>query len=199
MWAPYWYDGVHKSKGFYADSKDSGNEKGTYRPSAYQPLKPEQLEAYREALPFYELLKNRAVAQDVLSKGLTHCPPDKGSALCIDDSSKSIIDHGKTVTISTDAPDNSPSLSLTDSRNANVLIWVGDQLLPREYARVSVFDSSVQGGDAVWEGMRVYGGRVFMMEEHLDRLFDSAHSMDYAGIPSREYIAGAIFNTLRGR
>jgi hypothetical protein len=47
-----------------------------------------------------------------------------------------------------------PSLSqkrLSDPRNADLLVWVGDRLLPREMAKVSVFDSAVQGGDAVWE------------------------------------------------
>ena len=58
---------------------------------------------------------------------------------------------------------------LADPRNADLLAWVGARLLPREAARVSVFDSAVQGGDAVWEGLRIYDGRVFMLEEHLDR------------------------------
>ena len=48
---------------------------------------------------------------------------------------------------------------LPDQRNANILVHVGGRLVPREEAVVSVFDSSVQGGDAVWEGLRVYDGR----------------------------------------
>lgn len=36
--------------------------------------------------------------------------------------------------------------------------------------QVSVFDSVVQGGDSVWEGLRVYSGKIFKLEEHLDRL-----------------------------
>ena len=43
-----------------------------------------------------------------------------------------------------------------DPRNQNLKVWVKDGLYPREEAKVSVFDSSVQGGDAVWEGLRVY-------------------------------------------
>lgn len=192
MWALHWYDGVHKSKGFCSESSAGKEDKGTYRPSAYSALSPEQLQAYREVIPFYEMLQHQAVGLDVLCRGITHCPRD------VDSNEESlggpIIDHGKTV-----AGSGRPvSFTLTDPRNADVLIWVGDRLVPREYAQVSVFDSSVQGGDAVWEGMRVYDGRVFKMEEHLDRLFDSAHAMNYNGVPSREYIRESIFNTLRG-
>lgn len=88
-----------------------------------------------------------------------------------------------------------PSL-LPDPRNADLLVWVGDRLLPRAEARVSVFDSSVQGGDAVWEGLRVYGGRVFALEEHLDRLFDSARAMAFADLPTRDGVKKALFATL---
>lgn len=48
--------------------------------------------------------------------------------------------------------------------NENVLVWVGNGLVPRDMAKVSVLDSSVQGGDAVWEGIRVYDGRIFMLD-----------------------------------
>jgi hypothetical protein len=199
LWASFWYDGVHKSTGFYSEASSSASgDAGTYRPSAYKALSSEQLQAYREALPFYDLLQYHAVSQDVLARGCSHCPPDMTNAAIV--VGGDIIDHGKTIS-PTAGPEvlSSPSLLLTDHRNANILIWVGDRLLPREYARVSVFDSSVQGGDAVWEGVRVYDGRVFMLSEHIDRLFDSAHAMDYQGLPSREYIYTAVFNTLRGR
>ncbi|CAN0433844.1 unnamed protein product, partial [Laminaria digitata] len=48
---------------------------------------------------------------------------------------------------------------------------------------VSVFDSSVQGGDAVWESVRVYNGRVFMLDRHLQRLQDSAYALTFEAIP----------------
>lgn len=195
MWAPYWYDGVHKSTGFVSDSIASKEDKETYRPSAYTALSAEQLQAYREAIPFYEMLQHQAVGQDAFSRGTTHCPPDRYASDTLE--SGPVIDHGRVVTTTVD-PVQPRSVSLTDPRNADILVWVGDRLLPREYARVSVFDSSVQGGDAVWEGMRVYNGRVFMMEEHIDRLFDSAHAMNFSRVPCREYIKGAIFNTLKG-
>eukprot|EP00052_Salpingoeca_macrocollata_P020547 m.172963 g.172963 ORF g.172963 m.172963 type:complete len:566 (+) comp21289_c0_seq6:2045-3742(+) len=86
--------------------------------------------------------------------------------------------------------------ALPDKRNADVLVWVGSQLVPREYAAVSVFDSAVQGGDAVWEGLRVYDGRIFNLEPHLQRLQDSAKAMAFADIPSIDFIKNAVFRTL---
>jgi len=85
---------------------------------------------------------------------------------------------------------------LPDPRNAEIQIWVGDRLLPRAEAKVSVFDSSVQGGDAVWEGLRVYDGKVFQLDRHLDRLHDSARAMAFAEIPTREEVKSALFTTL---
>ena len=58
-----------------------------------------------------------------------------------------------------------PKLTYPDPRNADLLVWVGapgkGRLVPRELARLSPFDSAVQGGDAVWEGVRIYRGRVY--------------------------------------
>ena len=86
---------------------------------------------------------------------------------------------------------------LPDSRNEEILVYVNGELRPRDQASVSVFDSVVQGGDAVWEGIRVYEGKVAALEEHLDRLFDSAKAMAFADVPSREHVREAIFETLR--
>lgn len=86
---------------------------------------------------------------------------------------------------------------LPDPRNADILIHVGGELKPRADAKVSVFDSSVQGGDAVWEGLRVYGGRIADLDAHLDRLFDSAHAMAFSEVPTRDEVKGAVFETLQ--
>ena len=86
---------------------------------------------------------------------------------------------------------------LPDPRNADILIHVGGELKPRTEAKVSVFDSSVQGGDAVWEGLRVYGGRISDLDAHLDRLFDSAHAMAFTEVPSRDEVKNAVFETLQ--
>jgi len=85
---------------------------------------------------------------------------------------------------------------LPDPRNEKIWIHVGGELLPRAQAKVSVFDSSVQGGDAVWEGLRVYAGRVFALEQHLERLMSSAKALAFERIPSRAEIKRALFETL---
>lgn len=82
-------------------------------------------------------------------------------------------------------------------KNENILIHVGGKLFPRTDAKVSVFDSSVQGGDAVWEGLRVYKGGIFCLDRHLTRLQDSAHTLAFVQIPSKEEIKKAIFDTLK--
>jgi branched-chain amino acid aminotransferase group I len=97
---------------------------------------------------------------------------------------------------STPSPGFAPAPVLPDPRNASIQIWVGDRLWPREEARVSVFDSVVQGGDAVWEGLRIYSGKVFQLEAHLDRLFASAKALCFAHPPTREYVRDALFRTL---
>jgi branched-chain amino acid aminotransferase len=89
------------------------------------------------------------------------------------------------------------SHELPDPRNADIFVHVGGQLVPRAEAKVSVFDSSVQGGDAVWEGLRVYQGRVFALDAHLDRLMASAHALAFEEVPSRQEVKQAIFETLK--
>lgn len=84
-----------------------------------------------------------------------------------------------------------------DPRNKDILVHVDGELVHRDNAHVSVFDSVVQGGDAVWEGLRVYNGKVFCFERHLDRLFDSAHAMAFEAIPTRHEVRTAVFETLK--
>ena len=87
-------------------------------------------------------------------------------------------------------------MNLPDPRNANIMVHVGGQLVPRAEARVSVFDSAVQGGDAVWEGLRVYDGRIAALDEHLLRLQNSAKALAFADVPSNDDVRNAIFATL---
>ena len=84
-----------------------------------------------------------------------------------------------------------------DTRNDNIKIYVNGELLDRDKAKISVFDSSVQGGDAVWEGIRVYSEGIFMLDHHLKRLQESAHALMFEKVPSGEEIRSAIFETLR--
>lgn len=83
-----------------------------------------------------------------------------------------------------------------DPRNANILVNINGQLRPRSEAMVSVFDSVVQGGDAVWEGLRVYDGRIAELDGHLRRLQDSARALAFSNVPSSDVVRSAIFNTL---
>ena len=83
-----------------------------------------------------------------------------------------------------------------DTRNEELLVHVGGELKPRRDAKVSVFDSVVQGGDAVWEGLRVYRGRVAALSDHLERLQNSAKALAFASVPSSDSIRRALFETL---
>ncbi len=81
-------------------------------------------------------------------------------------------------------------------QNANILININGELYHRDQAGISPFDSAVQGGDAVWEGLRLYDGRIFKLTEHLDRLRDSARAMAFAAIPTHEEITEQLRKTL---
>jgi len=83
-----------------------------------------------------------------------------------------------------------------DPRNADIVVYVNGHIVPRKEARVSVFDSVVQGGDAVWEGLRVYKGRIAALGGHLERMQNSAKALAFEGVPSSSEIRGAIFDTL---
>ena len=87
-----------------------------------------------------------------------------------------------------------PKFNQPDSRNENTQVWV-DGLVPRADAKVSVLDSVVQGGDAVWEGLRVRNGRVLQLKEHIRRLRDSAHALAFVDIPDEEEVVDAILRT----
>jgi branched-chain amino acid aminotransferase len=84
-----------------------------------------------------------------------------------------------------------------DERNRDLIVNVNGDLVHRDRAGVSPFDSSVQGGDAVWEGLRLYQGRIFRLAEHLARLRRSATALAFAAVPSDEEITGQIAATLR--
>jgi len=87
-------------------------------------------------------------------------------------------------------------LQKSDERNRNLIVNINGQLVHRDKAGISPFDSAVQGGDAVWEGLRLYNGRIFKFHEHLDRLERSAQALTFAEIPPREKIVEEIKRTL---
>jgi branched-chain amino acid aminotransferase len=83
-----------------------------------------------------------------------------------------------------------------DQRNRDLIVNINGQLVHRDQAGINPFDSAVQGGDAVWEGLRLYNGRIFKLYEHLDRLHRSAVALSFSEIPSHEKIIQEIKRTL---
>lgn len=84
-----------------------------------------------------------------------------------------------------------------DERNRDLIVNINGKLVHRDEAGISPFDSSVQNGDAVWEGLRLYSGRIFKLIEHLNRLRHSALALAYPQIPSHESIIQEIRRTLQ--
>ena len=87
-------------------------------------------------------------------------------------------------------------LQAYDERNRDLVVNVAGELSHRDRAGVSPFDSAVQGGDAVWEGLRLYRGRIFRLTEHLARLRDSAKALAFGQIPADDEIIEQIRRTL---
>jgi branched-chain amino acid aminotransferase len=83
-----------------------------------------------------------------------------------------------------------------DERNRDIQYWVNGTLFHRDQPAISPFDSVVQGGDAVWEGLRVYDGRIFRLGAHLARLRSSAMALAFTDIPADAVIEDAIRQTL---
>ena len=83
-----------------------------------------------------------------------------------------------------------------DERNRDIVVNINGKLVHRDEAGISPFDSAVQGGDAVWEGLRLYDGRIFKLREHLDRLRGSALALAFETIPAHDAIVDAIRQTL---
>jgi branched-chain amino acid aminotransferase len=82
-----------------------------------------------------------------------------------------------------------------NEKNRNLIVNINGRLLHRDEAGVSPFDSAVQGGDAVWEGLRLYDGRIFKLHEHLARLRRSATALGFE-IPPNEKLIDEIRRTL---
>jgi branched-chain amino acid aminotransferase len=87
-------------------------------------------------------------------------------------------------------------LQVFDERNRDLIVNVGGRLSHRDQAGVSPFDSAVQGGDAVWEGLRLYHGRIFRLTEHLDRLRASAQALAFGPVPPDAEIIDQLRRTL---
>src|SRR5215204_3178107 len=83
-----------------------------------------------------------------------------------------------------------------NEENRDLIVSINGQLIHRDKAGISPFDSAVQGGDAVWEGLRLYDGRIFKLQEHLARLRRSAEALAFDEIPADEKIIDEIKRTL---
>jgi len=83
-----------------------------------------------------------------------------------------------------------------NQKNRDLIVNIDGRLVHRDEAGISPFDSVVQAGDAVWEGLRLYNGRIFKLYEHLDRLHRSAVALSFREIPPREKIIEEIKRTL---
>ena len=87
-------------------------------------------------------------------------------------------------------------LQAFDERNRDLIVNVGGKLTHKDRAGVSPFDSAVQGGDAVWEGLRLHDGKVFRLDAHLARLRASARALAFSAIPPDAEITDEIRRTL---
>ncbi len=85
---------------------------------------------------------------------------------------------------------------LPDTRNDKVLVYVNGEFVPRDEARVSIFDSGFVLGDGIWEGLRLVQGRIISLEAHLDRLYEGATSIAIDIGMSRTELTRAITDTL---
>ncbi|HUG62985.1 MAG TPA: aminotransferase class IV [Methylomirabilota bacterium] len=94
------------------------------------------------------------------------------------------------------APAASTHDSAEDTRNEHVLIYVDGALVPRDEAKVSVYDSGFMMGDGVWEGLRLHAGRIAFLDDHLDRLYEAAKAIDLDIGMDRDALAGELRRTL---
>ena len=78
-----------------------------------------------------------------------------------------------------------------------MLIYLNGELVPKGEAKVSVFDHGFLYGDGVFEGIRIYNGRIFKLKEHIERLFYSAHAIDLKPPLTQEELIRATVETVR--
>ena len=83
-----------------------------------------------------------------------------------------------------------------DQRNRDILVNINGELVPREQAVVSVFDSGFVLGDGIWEGLRVHNGVIPFLDRHLKRLWEGAAALDLDLGLSREELKQRLQSTL---
>ncbi|MEO8921417.1 MAG: aminotransferase class IV [Caldimonas sp.] len=85
---------------------------------------------------------------------------------------------------------------LVDPRNDKVLVYLNGAFMPRDEARVSIFDSGFVLGDGIWEGLRLTRGRIISLEAHFDRLYEGASAIAIDIGMSRAELTQAVHDTL---
>jgi len=86
---------------------------------------------------------------------------------------------------------------LPDPRNDSVLVWMNGDLVPRDSAKVSIFDAGFVLGDGVWEGLRIVKGRIVALGDHLDRLWEGAGAIGLDLGMTRAELTEALRTTLK--
>ena len=84
-----------------------------------------------------------------------------------------------------------------DERNQDILIYVNGDIVPREDAKVSVYDSGFMLGDGMWEGMRLYDGKWAFFDEHMDRLFNSCKAVSLDIGMDKQGVLDALTDTAK--
>ncbi len=82
-----------------------------------------------------------------------------------------------------------------DARNKDIQIYVNGEIVHRDQAKVSVYDSGFMLGDGIWEGLRLYHGKWAFLNEHMDRLFEASLAIDVDIGLDREGVINALENT----
>lgn len=170
-WAAWWYADVHKSSGWTKgkSTTDTDGETPIASTSTTSPI----TKRYRTVNPSYMAALRASYPAYEYLKSLTRGYKTRGPSAC---------------------------QIYEDPRNEHILVYIGapgrGQIVPREMAGVSPFDSSVQGGDAAWEGLRVYRGKILSLDKHLKRLFRSAKALGFVNVHSTQQVTEAIFEVL---
>ena len=85
----------------------------------------------------------------------------------------------------------------TDERNQHIKIYVNGEIVPRDQAKISVFDSGFLLGDGMWESFRLHKGKLAFVKEHMRRLHENAKALDIDLAMQDEEILEAIYATTR--
>ena len=179
IWAKYWYDAVEKSTGFgpYVPKDeavpDEYNELLAAAEACYEQLFTDRLtpagqdQDVPQSAATADPISVVPVAGDVVPTTQPHVRPASDVPATTQVQHQ---DHVASQAGTHSVQEAKEMLQTYNAKNRDILININGKLHRRSEAGISPFDSVVQGGDAVWEGLRLYDGRIFRLYEHLDRL-----------------------------